>query len=77
MIGRIEDVQFGAGEAPLLTLTAGAGKKFDVPFAEAYLENVDVSQGQVRMNLPEGMFEINAPMTPEEKREQSGTTKKH
>ena len=75
-IGRIEDVQFGAGEAPLLVIADGSGKKFEVPFAEAYLESVDVAQRQVRMNLPEGMLEINAPMTPEEKREQSGS-KKH
>ena len=69
-IGRIEDVQFGAGEAPLLIVGAG-GKKFDVPFAEAYLDAVDMSQRQVRMNLPEGMLEINAPMTAEEKQEQA------
>jgi 16S rRNA processing protein RimM len=69
-IGRIEDVQFGAGEAPLLIVTNAVGKKFDVPFAEAYLEGVDVKQRQVRMNLPEGMLEINAPLTPEEKQHQ-------
>jgi len=70
-IGRIEEIQFGAGEAPLLIVTGNAGQKFDVPFAEAYLERVDVAQRQVRMNLPEGMLEINAPMTAEEKEEQS------
>ena len=75
-IGRIEDVQFGAGEAPLLIIAAKSGEKFDVPFAEAYLESVNVAQRQVRMNLPEGMLQINAPMTQEEKREQSGRTKK-
>jgi 16S rRNA processing protein RimM len=69
-IGRIEDVQFGAGEAPLLIVANGAGRKFDVPFAEAYLEAVD-KQRQVRMNLPEGMLEINAPVTAEEKQEQA------
>lgn len=69
-IGRIEDVQFGAGEAPLLMVAAQEDKKFDVPFAEAYLERVDVERKQVRMNLPEGMLEINAPMTEEEKRQQ-------
>jgi len=75
-IGRIEDVQFGAGEAPLLVVVDDAGggreKKFDVPFAEAYLEGVDAAQRQVRMNLPEGMLEINAPITGEEKQEQAG-----
>jgi 16S rRNA processing protein RimM len=75
-VGRIEDVQFGAGEAPLLIVANGAGKKFDVPFAEAYLEGVDLGQRQVRMNLPEGMLEINAPVTTEEKQEQQSERKK-
>jgi len=75
-IGRIEDVQFGAGEAPLLTVANAAGKKFEVPFAEAYLEGVDTAQRQVRMNLPEGMLEINAPVTAEEKKEQQSEAKK-
>jgi 16S rRNA processing protein RimM len=70
-IGRIEDVVFGAGEAPLLIVADARGKKFDIPFAEAYLENVDLNAKQVRMSLPEGLLEINAPLTPEEKREQS------
>lgn len=69
-VGRIEDVQFGAGEAPLLIVADRAGRKFDVPFAEAYLEGVDKAQRQVRMNLPDGMLEINAPVTAEEKQEQ-------
>jgi 16S rRNA processing protein RimM len=71
-IGRIEDVQFGAGEAPLLIVVNDAGKKFDVPFAEAYLENVDAPQRQVHMQLPEGMLDVNAPVTAEEKQQQSG-----
>jgi 16S rRNA processing protein RimM len=69
-VGRIEDVQFGAGEAPLLIVVNAAGKKFDVPFAEAYLEKVDAVRREVRMNLPEGMLEINAPLTAEEKKQQ-------
>jgi 16S rRNA processing protein RimM len=75
-IGRIEDVQFGAGEAPLLMVANAAGKKFEVPFAEAYLEGVDTAQRQVRMNLPEGMLEINGPVTAEEKKEQQSERKK-
>lgn len=75
-IGRIEDVQFGAGEAPLLIVADKAGKKFDVPFAEAYLETVDVAQRQMRMRLPEGMLEINAPVTAEEKQQQVRPEKK-
>jgi 16S rRNA processing protein RimM len=70
-IGQIDDVQFGAGEAPLLIVADRAGKKFDIPFAEAYLESVDLAHRQVRMRLPEGLLEINAPMTAEEKKEQA------
>jgi 16S rRNA processing protein RimM len=70
-IGRIADVVFGAGEAPLLIVADATGRKFEVPFAEAFLESVDVGAKQVRMSLPEGLLEINAPMTPAEKQEQA------
>lgn len=69
-IGRVEDVQFGAGEAPLLVVSDGAGNKFDIPFADAYLEAVDIGGRQLRMRLPPGLLEVNAPMTAEEKSEQ-------
>jgi len=69
-IGRIEDVQSGAGEAPLLMVEGAGGKKYDVPFAEAYLEGVDLPLRQVRMKLPEGMLDVNAPLTAEEKAQQ-------
>ena len=85
-IGTIEDVQFGAGEAPLLTVRAArdravkakstGGEKardaneYEIPFAEAYLEKVDLDQKRVHMRLPQGLLEINAPLSEEEKREQ-------
>jgi 16S rRNA processing protein RimM len=75
-IGQIEDVQFGAGEAPLLIVANKAGKKFDVPFAEAYVEAIDTARRQVRMTLPEGMLEVNAPVTAEEKQEQQSERNK-
>jgi 16S rRNA processing protein RimM len=75
-IGQIADVRFGAGEAALLIVTrigqGGEVVEYDVPFAEAYLEGVDAARREVRMNLPQGMLEINAPMTPEEKKQQQG-----
>jgi len=71
VVGCIEDVQFGAGEAPLLIVADSSGKRFDVPFADAYLDGLDLARKQVRMKLPEGMLEINAPVTNEEKREQA------
>ena len=75
-IGRLEDVQFGAGEAPLLIVRDAAKRLLEVPFAEAYLEGVDVERKQVRMKLPEGLLEVNAPLTAEEKEEQRTSSKK-
>jgi hypothetical protein len=51
---------------------------YEIPFAEAYRsKSVDVKHKQVRMNLPEGLLEVNAPLTAEEKQEQQqGTAKK-
>ena len=67
-IGRVKDVQFGAGEAPLLVVKGD--REYDVPFAEAFLKNVDVVRKQIHMLLPEGMLEVNAPITAAEKRQQ-------
>ncbi|HTU41025.1 MAG TPA: ribosome maturation factor RimM [Candidatus Aquilonibacter sp.] len=70
-IGRIEEIRFGAGEAPLLIVRDAAAKLLDVPFAKAYLDRVNLEQKQVRMKLPDGLLEVNAPLTADEKREQS------
>lgn len=69
-IGRVEDVQFGAGEAPLLIVRDANAKLVEIPFAEAYLDGVDLEHKQIRMKLPEGLLEVNAPLTEDEKREQ-------
>jgi 16S rRNA processing protein RimM len=69
-IGNVEGVQFGAGEAPLLIVRGAAKQPYEIPFAEAYLAGIDLERRQVRMRLPEGMLEINAPLSEEEKREQ-------
>jgi len=76
-VGRIEAVQFGAGEAPLLVVVDKAGKKHDIPFAEAYLERVDIARREVRMKLPEGMLDVNAPVTAEEKQQQQQQARPH
>ena len=77
-IGQIEDVQFGAGEAPLLVVRGlvvrGNDQKaklpYEIPFAEAYLESLDLERRQVRMKLPEGLLEVNAPLAGEEKQQE-------
>ena len=60
-IGKIEDVQFGAGEAPLLVVGSGSKLPYEIPYAEAYLVKLDLEGRRVRMKLPEGLLEVNAP----------------
>ena len=70
-IGIIEDVQFGAGEAPLLVVRGKeqrAKLPYEIPFAEAFLEKLDLEHKQVRMRLPEGLLDVNEPIAKEEKR---------
>jgi 16S rRNA processing protein RimM len=72
-IGTVLGVEFGAGEAPLLIVQGKAKLSYEIPFAEAYLAGVDLAAKQIRMKLPEGMLEVNAPLSEEEKREQKGS----
>jgi 16S rRNA processing protein RimM len=62
-IGQLEDVQFGTGEAPLLIVTDAAKRLVEIPFAAAYLDSVDVDHKKIHMKLPEGLLEVNAPLT--------------
>jgi len=68
-LGTIAEVQFGAGEAPLLLVKSAAGEHL-IPFAAEYVESVDVELRRVALRLPAGMLEIEAPLTDEEKRAQ-------
>jgi len=70
-VGTIQNVQFGAGEAPLLIVSAGS-KEYEIPYAEAYLKSVDLKNRRIQMLLPDGLLEVNSPLTAEEKREQGG-----
>jgi 16S rRNA processing protein RimM len=69
----VQGVEFGAGEAPLLIVQGKAKLPYEIPFAEAYLAGVDLDAKRIRMNLPEGMLEVNAPLSEEEKAEQKGS----
>jgi 16S rRNA processing protein RimM len=75
-IGKLEDVQFGAGEAPLLIVRDRAQRLLEIPFAEAYLDSVKIAEKQIHMHLPEGLLEVNAPLTAEEKQEQSNSRRR-
>lgn len=67
-IGKIADVQFGSGEAPLLVVKAA--KEFLVPFAAEYVERIATADKRLEMKLPEGMLELDAPLSREEKERQ-------
>jgi 16S rRNA processing protein RimM len=67
-IGRIKDVQFGSGEAPLLVIQGE--KEYFVPFAAAYIEKIALEQKRLEMKLPEGLLELDAPLNQEEKQRQ-------
>ena len=71
-VGTIEDVEFSTGTAPLLIINGANGKEFMVPFAEEFLaENgVQLEQRRVEMVLPEGMLELDAPLSNKERVEQ-------
>lgn len=72
-VGVVSDVRFGAGEAPLLVV--GSGKsELEIPFAQAFLVQVDLEGKRIEMNLPEGLLEVNAPLTAEEKRQQRASS---
>ena len=68
-IGRVAEVQFGAGEAPLLVLRKG-GREQLVPFAADFVKRLDLEARRVEMLLPEGLLELDAPLTAEEKQRQ-------
>ena len=65
-VGMIADVQSGAGEAPLLMVKA-EGKTYEIPYAEAYVKRTDLAQRRIEMQLPDGLLDVNAPLTEEEK----------
>jgi 16S rRNA processing protein RimM len=68
-IGIVRHLQFGAGEAPLLIVQEGS-RQHEIPYAEAYVTSLDLEHKQIRMRLPEGLLELDAPLTAEEKEQQ-------
>jgi 16S rRNA processing protein RimM len=80
-LGRVGDVQFGAGEAPLLVvkLPVCAARRVGscelstellVPYAAEYVTKIDLAHQRIDMQLPEGLLDVDAPLTEEEKQQQ-------
>jgi 16S rRNA processing protein RimM len=72
LLGTVSEVQFGAGEAPLLVVRAkiGAEQEILVPYAEEFLKAVDFQQRRIEMELPEGLLALESPLSGEEKQQQ-------
>ena len=67
-VGIVKDVRFGAGEAPLLVVASKT--EYEIPYAQEFLKQVDLEHKRIEMNLPEGLLEVNASLTDEEKQQQ-------
>ena len=68
-IGSVAEVQFGAGEAPLLVVRQDK-REYLIPLASEYLLRLDAAGKRIEMTLPEGMLELDAPLSEEEKERQ-------
>jgi 16S rRNA processing protein RimM len=70
LLGEIADVDLSGGAAPLLVVRNPQGQEFLVPYAEEFLQSVDLACGRIQVKLPEGLLELQAPLSAEEKRRQ-------
>ena len=70
VVGSVAEVRFGAGEAPLLVVrrrSGGREEEYLVPYAEAFLRQTDWAARRIEMELPEGLLELQSPLSDEEK----------
>jgi 16S rRNA processing protein RimM len=72
-IGRITDVDRWSSSSELLVLRRPGlrmpAAEALIPFVRDYLVLIDIAARRVEMRLPQGLLDINAPLTEEEKRE--------
>ncbi len=72
-LGRVSEVRFGAGEAPLLVVklpVCATQNEVLVPFAEEFVKKFDAAGRRIDMELPEGLLGVDAPLSEEEKQRQ-------
>jgi len=72
-LGRVSEVQFGAGEAPLLIVklnVCAMQNEVLVPFAEEFVKKFDLPGKRIDMELPEGLLELDMPLSADEKQRQ-------
>ena len=69
-------VMYGDVKDPITGKPYGRDPRYIVQKAEAYLKSADLAHKKIHMILPEGMLELNAPLTAEEKEQQRNSKKK-
>ena len=70
LLGSVKDVEFGAGEAPLLVVRRPSGQEILVPYAEEFVKSADFAARRIEMQLPEGLLELDSALTADEKQRQ-------
>jgi 16S rRNA processing protein RimM len=78
LLGTVSEVQFGAGEAPLLVVCKSpegvrepsGEQELLVPYAEEFVRTANFAERSIEMQLPEGLLELEAPLSGEEKQRQ-------
>jgi 16S rRNA processing protein RimM len=70
LLGSVSDVQFGAGEAPLLVVKSPSGEEKLLPYAEEFVLKSDLAGRRIEMQLPEGLLDLDAPLSSDEKQRQ-------
>lgn len=68
LIGKVIDFSSNTAQ-DLLIIKNQKGDQFEVPFVEAFVDEIDYETQKVRMNLPEGLLEINTSSNDQEVRE--------
>lgn len=72
-VGEIADVDRGSSSTELLVIrrrgTSRSANEVLIPFVREYLVRIDAANRRVDMRLPDGLVDINAPLTDEEKAE--------
>jgi 16S rRNA processing protein RimM len=75
-IGEIVDIDRGSSSTDLFVVRGKGSQPSHsevlIPFVRDYLVRIDLSERRVEMRLPEGLLDINAPLTAEEKRYSGG-----
>jgi 16S rRNA processing protein RimM len=70
-VGEIVDVDRESTAGDLLVVKPSSGPDVLIPFVKAFLQRMDLAGRRIEMDLPEGLLELNTPLSAEEKSDKS------